>query len=98
VTAILKEERWERCLVNGSSGGGATVREMCSRTWTLHVRALGRTWRLDGDAVGLDLQAPDSALLVRVARALGLAAGVLEGHAVDRAPGIVVVRPWAVWG
>jgi hypothetical protein len=98
--AIVKEEQWTRCLVDqdGVTGTATEVRTAAVLPWTLHVRAIGRTWRLAGESLGLDLGAPDKLLLAQVASALKLPPGCLDGNAVDRAPNIVMVRPWAIWG
>lgn len=92
---IVKGEQWTRCLVDrgGAAGTAGGVRTASVSPWTLHVRAIGRTWRLAGESLGLDPGAPDKLLLAKVASALQLPAGCLDGHAVDRAPNIVVVRP-----
>jgi hypothetical protein len=100
MNAIVKSERWERCLVDqdGAPGAAPAVRTARMTPWTLHVRALGRTWRLAGESLDLDPDAPDKIVLAQVASALRLPAGGLDGHAVDRAPQTLMVRPWAIWG
>jgi len=96
--AIVKGERWQRCLVDGDAGSAPGAQETSTAPWRLHVRAVGQTWRLAGESLDLDRAAPDAVLLAQVARALQLPPGSLVGYAVDRAPDVVVVRPWAIWG
>jgi hypothetical protein len=66
--------------------------------WTLHVRAVGRTWNIPGESSGIDPRCVDRILLAELARRLELAPGALDDHAVDRSEKLLMVRPWATWG